>query len=30
MSQQEPVRIVVACGTTIATATYVAEKVKNA
>ena len=29
MSSQEPVRILVACGTAIATATYVAEKVKK-
>lgn len=29
MSQQEPVRILVACGTAIATATYVAEKVRK-
>jgi PTS system galactitol-specific IIB component len=29
MSTQEPVRILVACGTAIATATYVAEKVRK-
>lgn len=29
MAVQEPVRILVACGTAIATATYVAEKVKK-
>jgi len=29
LSTQEPVRVIVACGTAIATATYVAEKVKK-